>query len=270
MCRSCEDGGRRCVDRSAARATDLVDLEPAAAGDDIPAINWEPRVSTGDLYQRFGDEIASATIVELQRAHEIEPKVTAEIVAAKPEGTRMHGLEFRMKSPKSLASKIENKLAIAAARPGTNVRSIVSKLTDFIRYTVISPNQDRLVSDARATVSNLQSEGWEVKEVEHSFVEGNPYKGIHVIITRPDSGGSQDIEVQFHSEAGIAVKDQYHIDYEVMRDQEQGLRARAAAYEKMAAAWSTISQPAGIDDLEVGGVHAVAKKYPPPPRPKMN
>ncbi len=256
MCRSTADGGRRCTDHRALRKVDVASLRPAAT-DAAPPVAWgDPIPTATDLYSRFEPDVAAATIAALEDAATAEPAITADVITAAPAGCRMHGLEYRMKSPGSLAAKIDKK---SSELPYPTPHDISGRLTDFVRYTVVTTTDAAVADAAKTTLTVLIRRGWTIRELEHSFVDGNPYKGLHAIARHRSS--DMDVEIQFHSERGIAVKDAHHADYEVMRDASQPRAARAAAFEKMAAAWDQVDAPAGVDGLVVGGIRVVEKEY---------
>jgi ferredoxin-NADP reductase len=58
-----------------------------------------------------------------------------------------------------------------------------------------------------------------VVSAEHSYVAGNAYKGIHVLVHH---GDERPHKIYFHSELSQAVKDQNHVNYEVERDRKTG------------------------------------------------
>lgn len=265
MCRSCDEGGRRCLDHRHLRDVDVADLRPTATGD-VPDVDWGDNLpTTTELYDTYGPTIAGAAISELERITAIESEITQAVVDAAPDDCRMHNLEYRMKSPASLASKIENRIL---DDPTATPREITARLTDFVRYTVVAPTPDRVTSAAQETLGKLVDNGWGVKEIEHSFVAGNPYKGLHSIVVH-HSETDQDVELQFHSEDGAAIKDRYHHDYEKLRDQTQPFAARVAAHKTMVDAWSIVPTPPGLVDLHIGSIVAVEKAYgaPKPPTP---
>ena len=262
MCRSCEEGGRRCLDHRHLKSVRLEDLKPTQT-DEAPEVNWGAQPSTEELYDTYGATIAGAAIAELERVAEVEPEITAAIIAAAPADCRMHNLEFRMKSPASLARKIEAKMM---SNQELTPRVITSRLSDFVRYTVVTPAPDRVVPAARETLSALKALGWDVREIEHSFVDGNPYKGLHSVVVHHGET-DQDVEIQFHTEAGSAVKDRYHEEYETMRDASRPDPARIVAFATMVEAWSRIPTPPGLVDFHIGEVTAVEKVYGPPVPP---
>lgn len=66
--------------------------------------------------------------------------------------------------------------------------------------------------------------------MEHSYVPGNPYKGLHALLRSP---AGISTEVQFHSTAGLALKEARHPDYTITRDPDRPLRERLAANQRM-------------------------------------
>lgn len=167
----------------------------------------------------------------------------------------MHGLEFRMKSPQSLARKIADRVQ---TRPQLSADEHADRLTDVVRYTAVATEADQVVPTAQHMLATLREQGWEVVEAEHSYVPGNPYKGLHTLVRR----GTVTAELQFHSEASQGVKDRYHVEYEVARDSTQPLERRLEADATMRRVWDEVPTPAGLHDLsELGGVPLAAKTY---------
>lgn len=224
----------------------------------LPAVEWGSDPATpAQLYQRYDEQVAGATVAALQFLSEAEPAVTGDVRGSVPDGCRMHGLAFRMKSPGSLAAKINRK---AEADPDASPYDVSEKITDLLRYTAVADSPAGVVSMARESVRRLRRRGWDMVEAEHTYVPGNPYKGLHTVLRHRQTG--QEVEVQFHSEDSIRIKEAWHPSYEVMRDDDQPLAERAAAYRAMAQAWEDVRAPAGLDDLRVlGGVSVVAKTY---------
>lgn len=255
MCRSKAEGQRRCAAaaRQRARARDVADLCPGAASD-RPAVQWGPE-TTQDLVEKFGPA-ADLALEMLEQLHAIEPGITSDVIAAIPAGAWAHALAFRMKSPASLADKIYRKAEAA----GLPLQAVCGGMTDLVRYTAVADTVQQLVPTAQATVQELVTRGWVVNEAEQSFVEGNPYKGLHVLLRHPSGTVT---EVQFHTRAAIVVKDERgHHDYELERDINAELVQRALARERMVDLWQEIDTPPGLEQLQLGGVTVVRKTYP--------
>ncbi|MCC4250174.1 MULTISPECIES: hypothetical protein [Microbacterium] len=241
------------------RQVTLAQLLPAP-DESLPAVEWDGSPTSAELYAKYGDQVAGATIASLRYLAEAEPEVTGDVLASIPDGCRPDGLQFRMKSPGSLAAKINRK---AERYPDLNPYDVSEKITDLLRYTSVAPTSDEVLPMARDTLRNLKSRGWELLEVEHSYVDGNPYKGLHAVLRHP--GTQQEIEVQFHSEQGIQTKTRWHEAYEIARDDDHPWEERAAAHHGMVGAWSQIPIPRGLTGQQkLLGVDVVAKSYPNP------
>ncbi|KLL95735.1 hypothetical protein NJ76_23330 [Rhodococcus sp. IITR03] len=87
-----------------------------------------------------------------------------------------------MKSPASLARKLADRVKAA---PFAEPERIVEKITDVVRYTAISP-PEHMVATARAMAAGLSHRGWMVIEAEQSYLDGNQYKGLHMLARHPD------------------------------------------------------------------------------------
>jgi len=212
----------------------------------------------------YAPAIATETIAVLAETRAVEGRTTGDVIAAIPAGARPHGLEFRMKSPKSLARKLRQRATRSGAESdAAGLQATSGKLTDLLRYTAVTERHDDLPSTVETTISGLQQRGYTVVSAEHSYVGGNTYKGIHVLVQH---GDERPVEVQFHSELSQGVKDENHVDYEVERDRRtKPYEERFAAYKRMTSRSSSIPRPAGLDGLvEIGGLPLVEKIYPNP------
>lgn len=236
------------------------DIRPAAVPG-LPDVNWGEEPATPErLYQEYGNDIAAATIQALQRIRADEPEITRMLItAASGSGARMPDelLAWRVKSPQSLARKIDKKTAGPAG--DESAANIAGRLTDVVRYTAIVDRHEEIASRASAMVADLNRRGWQIVEAEQSYVAGNPYKGLHMLARTPSG---QVIELQVHSVASQAIKDRQHVDYETERDDSQPIAERAAAHARMVAAWAAAPPPPGLDGLVLGGIAVVRKPYP--------
>ncbi len=171
------------------RRVTLDQLRPPAT-EGLPAVEWGSDPATpAQLYERYDEQVAGATVAALRFLAEAEPAVTGDVRRSVPDGCRMHGLEFRMKSPGSLAAKIDRK---AEADPDASPYDVSEKITDLLRYTAVAGSPGGVVSMARDTVRRLRRRGWDMVEAEHSYVPGNPYKGpAHRVEAPPDRPGGR-------------------------------------------------------------------------------
>lgn len=180
--------------------------------------------------------------------------------AAAAAGGVLHGAAFRLKSPGSLARKIVTKQEAAESRGmQSNPSAIAATITDVTRYTVVATEHDQLVPTATATVAALQARGWRVVEAEQSYLPGNPYKGLHLLVRHADG---QIAELQIQSVRSQQLKDRAHLLYEISRGPSRPLGERRAAARENRALYDELPVPAGLDRLhEIGGVTVSEKRY---------
>ncbi|MCD5422673.1 hypothetical protein LRS71_24490 [Rhodococcus pyridinivorans] len=258
MCRAEDEGGRRCTDHRRHKATSIEALRPDPAPD-RPDVDWatDPASTPQQLYADHPAHVAALVVETMIAAKQQEAAMTADVLAALPEKVRMHGLEFRMKSPASLARKLADRVKAA---PFAEPERIVEKITDVVRYTAIS-RPEQVVDTARMMAGSLADRGWTVIEAEQSYLDGNQYKGLHML-ARHSSG--RVAEFQFHTEQSQQVKDDTHLDYERARDTSVPVTERAALIEKMTARWAGVPAPPGLADLtDLGGCPVTPKNYAP-------
>ncbi|MGO3089965.1 MAG: hypothetical protein ACTII7_09795, partial [Galactobacter sp.] len=164
------------------------------------------------------------------------------------------GLEYRMKSPESLARKIAAK-ETAASESGKPVAAhdIGAKVHDVLRYTVASRDQDSVVDTLKRTIHSLRAAGMTIPAIEDKY-SGTEYKGIHLDAITPDGVHA---EVQVHSRKGLEIKEKSHPHYEISRDttKRYDRRERAAARQACKRLYADLPTPPGLADLtEIEGV----------------
>jgi hypothetical protein len=236
------------------------DILPAHRSD-APELTWKAKAAE-ELAEVLGSEhpqVADAAIGALLEALDHEADMTSQLSASVGSGPgTLVALEWRLKSPRSLARKIRTR----AIQRGLTPERVAKELTDTIRYTVATDKQTELIPTLIKTTDALLAKGWTVREAEESFVRSNPYKGIHLILSGPTG---HRCEMQFHTQAAFKRKQRGHTDYETYRDVDQPLQARLKAFNKSVELWSAVSTPPGLRKLTVlGGVPITSKKYRPP------
>lgn len=260
MCRSKNEGQKRCPDFRKLQALTGKDLAPAPA-EGVPAVDWADSTDARALWRDNSQEIACETVKAIVRVRDIEPATTKDITGlAGAVGGRAAGLEYRMKSPESLARKITTKQTEEFDRGrSVSAEQVVSGLGDTLRYTVAVPEHDSIPEAGTRTVRELRARGWEITEVQSTYVSGNSYKGLHIIGKPP---GGPATEVQVHSELSLAAKEDTHKDYEISRDRSQPLPERLAANARTKARSEAVPTPAGMDSLtEIDGIPIRIKTY---------
>lgn len=256
MCRSKADGNRRCADSSRLEKLSAADLAPSTAG--APTVDWANE-DLKPLWTKHERAEVCTALETVEAAAGRDGRTYSDMgSAAEASGAQLHGTEFRIKSPGSLARKISTKMEAAEAKgKQTTPQETADGITDVTRYTVLSEEHDQIVPAARAAVADLEERGWHVIEAEQSYVSGNPYKGLHLLV-RHDDG--QVAELQVQSARSQKLKDRAHELYEISRDTSRPLSERRKAVEENKALYDDLPAPAGLDTLDKLGTVVVSKK----------
>lgn len=245
MCRSLAQGGRRCADARRLSKLTAAELAPDTPG--APALEWSG-ADLSAVWDSHPQETACAAVKAVEDASKADERTFTDMdTAATAGGGRLHSTEFRLKSPESLARKITTKQEIAETT-GARVRAeeIAAGITDTTRYTTVCADHDQITETTATTVEALRARGWEVAEAEHSYVAGNPYKGVHLLVHHHDG---QVAELQIHSEESQRIKDRSHLLYEISRDTSRSLAQRREATREGKALYDGLKAPQGLDTL---------------------
>lgn len=247
MCKSLAEGGRRCFDLERLSSHDISHFAPEPA-EGIEDVAW--RTDGGAMGRTLAYPKAAAcwSLTLLEEVRDEEPAVTAAVrTAAVAAGGSCHGLAFRMKSPDSLARKLDNEMAGASKQGGgqLDVESIARKeADDALRYTVTLERHEALPSGLERTLDSLRAQGWQPVEIKDSYLSGNSYKGLHIIARTPEQ---RTVEVQIHSDESIDVKESIHFDYEIARDQGSSRADRRTAAQRCIETSEQIPTPTGLE-----------------------
>lgn len=178
---------------------------------------WRDSFNVAPLERgRFGggtgsnDAAAAANALHAEAAKHAN-EITGDVQAALPEGAELVGLANRVKTPQSLARKIQTD----SDRDGISVDAAASKISDSVRFTQTS-SPDRMAADANQTLNGLRNSGYEVSRVKNTWQndQNNPYQGVNVKLTHPS--GLQ-VEMQFHTPESLEVKNEIHVLYDKQR-----------------------------------------------------
>jgi hypothetical protein len=122
---------------------------------------------------------------------------------------RLVGFENRLKEKGRLSEKI----AKSVDELGRSVDDAFGLVKDAIRYTLCYPDE-RYTQGVYADCERIQDAGFQPVERENSWTK-EQYKGINSRWRVPENG--QLFEVQFHTEASYAAKEETHPAYEKLR-----------------------------------------------------
>jgi hypothetical protein len=208
------------------------------------------------LIAAYGAEAVGAASHLMKRAIDAEREITKSLLGSLPDQTRAHGLSNRVKSVGSLARKLRK----YADQRFVSPQEVAASMNDVVRFTVVASTPEDLVDKTLEAVARLEDRGWRVETAHHSYLPGNRYKGIHAMMREP---GGLAVEVQFHSEHSLAVKEATTRLYGVERDQTLGTSGRAAARQVMIELSDELTTPPGLDQLErLGEAFVTVKRYP--------
>ena len=221
--------------------------EPVATGPELPPIKEEePDGPPKNEVEVKALDLAKAV---RDRAKELEPAITALIASiAGSFGGSLRGLEFRLKSTKSLLRKI---MADAKADFGGDLEEASNNLSDIVRYTAIFDSADYTTSLSEL-IKKLESEGYELR-IKNFWTDDpeNTYRGVNIKMTK-DGVTS---ELQVHTPSSIEEKEsRLHKLYEEIRvldaDDPSDLAKIANLASQMAQIAASIPKPANYVELQ--------------------
>lgn len=181
------------------------------------------------------------------KARSCEPQITSDLVGiAAKSGTEMYGLDYSVKTAKSVEEKIGRKNEdYAKAGISKTDAQTVREMGDLVRYTQLC-DHDKIADTAKSTLDALKDKGYEITEVDNKWMDkGSTYKGLH--IAAKDRNG-QTFELQIHSPESMMVKEQNHVQYEVSRKPETSPYVKEKLNSEMAARSAGMKMPRGMDD----------------------
>lgn len=244
MCKSIAEGGQRCQGH-------LKKMSVRSFGP--PDLAWMPdQQNTPSLIIATYGKSGAAALNLLLNANRVERTVTASVGSSAPGNWRVSGLEYRLKSPSSLAAKVALKSDSLGLRPDV----VAPAINDVLRYTIVSPTADWFKDGVQQSLQSVIRDGNRIEGIENSFVLGNPYMGVHAV-----SEDGVGFEVQYHTAESLAAKNQTHVLYELARDPSASLEDRRRAFDAMAATFADVEIPKGIDAIEVSAIRVVRKIY---------
>jgi len=137
-------------------------------------------------------------------AAEIEPQITSDVISsAMRSGSKMYGLEYRLKQPTSLASKI----GADAKEKDISLEESAREIKDTIRYTSVSSDKN-FVSNYQQMKKELEAKGYSetrCKNYFQLFHEGQArHKAVQCIFFDPNENV---FEIQFQTKSSQAAKE---------------------------------------------------------------
>ena len=179
----------------------------------------------------------------IEKARKEEPQVTKDLQDIVSKGTgKLFGLDFRIKGKGSLSEKLERK----AVEKGITVQEYAKKVTDVLRYTEMSNDND-LYKNFSSFVANLKAKGYEMIEVNNTWTEGSVYKGINTLVRNKNG---YVFEMQFHTQRSFDVKEVNHKLYEESRKLNTSRERKAELTFQMIKNAESVTFPKDIDKIK--------------------
>jgi hypothetical protein len=147
-------------------------------------------------------------------------------IEAEDPGRRLAGLDNRLKE----RYRIEEKVTEAVEERGHRVDEAFALVKDAIRYTFCY-SEDGYAEGIRSDCERLENADFACVDRRNSW-ERDEYKGINSRWRVPGSG--QLFEVQFHTEASLAAKEETHDAYKQLRTlpEDDAEVSRLNAYQR--------------------------------------
>lgn len=189
-----------------------------------------------DARSRVADEV-------FQRAVKAEPSITPTMKTVVAEhGGSLQGLDYRIKSRDSIASKITRK---QEKYPGMTADQASRKVLDQVRYTATF-DPDSYVEGTRATMKALEAQGLKLRETKNYWGGTDDYDGFHALYENADH---VPVELQFHTPDSFKTKEgANHKLFEEFRDSHDSKR-RYELWDAMVANNQKLERPLGVEAL---------------------
>ncbi len=154
---------------------------------------------------------------------------------AKLQKGEVHGFAFRLKTRKSILSKVGRLMR----DKGLTLPQALDGIHDVNRYTMTFKHKT-FVKNAKSAVKAFEKKGWRLIKARNAFGE-DMYHGYNLKFEK----AGRVIEVQFHTPTSIVIKDPSHILYDQSRELAKGSAKRLALEKGVKNLWNKDILPAG-------------------------
>ena len=183
-----------------------------------------------------------------------EPQITQDMHDLETKNRTLQGLEFKLKGTDS----IQRKIISYALKSNITLEKSANYINDSVRYTMVCSDSS-FTSDITECLNSLESKGYKVTYFNNSFANNPHYKGINVGLI---SSTGISMELQFHTEQSLEIKEKNHVYYEIFRNDfikpeaEEKILASKIMQDNVA----TIKIPDGIIEYDYYSQHALQTK----------
>lgn len=187
---------------------------------------------------------AQVAKVRVAKAVKAEPGLTTYTgKLAKRHGGRQEGLDFRLKTEKSLARKIGND--VREGKGKVTSEEVADRMFDVNRYTTIF-DPENYAAGSQATLDDMRRDGYTLNVKNQWKNPDMPYQGINVQVQSPDGARW---ELQFHTDVSFDIKEhEAHAVYEKLRVATDP-RLIAEYNSQLEDIFGKIPVPPGVDDV---------------------
>jgi len=193
------------------------------------------------------EEIGEAARALARQALSAEPAITAQLDGiVQSVGGSLQGRSETLVSVQSLRERLDSAMKFK----GLSLDAAKDGLTDAVRYSVVLPS-DSFAQGCRAVMAQLDAHDCRKTKVTNHFIHGaNDFAGISVVFSHPNG---QRFQIQFHTDATFALKQQFHDLYKQSFQLSAQGASRAELRTLMApvrTAFRNVPLPAGCDEIE--------------------
>jgi len=237
-------------ERSAADANRSLDAEETPRVDPDGSWEWRGYPLTAEQ-SRFADnrvercrEAEGRDMNDRYSQHGITPAMHR-IEALLEQGELVPGTEkFALKT----ADRFKEKLAkMILEEPDADWRELVPRIADGIRYTLLFPDEG-YTSGVMEACDSLTSAGFELYEQKNAWAdETKAYKGINS--TWMDRNSGVLFEVQMHTAASWAAKQESHREYEIIESRSTMTGEKARSRQRQDQIFARVPIPDGAAEI---------------------
>ena len=193
----------------------------------------------------YPDDVVEAATQHREKIEKVESEITQLLIdLAEKNDARMEGLDFRLKSLKSLMRKIA---AEKDSEHAGDAKKAADSMSDVARYTM-AYEPDNYIDGVKDVVDEMQKLGYELR-IKNYWKGGDPYQGINIAVTHPDG---TNFELQFHTPQSVTDKEKIHLIYEDYR-KSKNAKERFKMYDRMVRIAAKINVPPPTEKLlEIG------------------
>lgn len=197
----------------------------------------------GNLSDEEAKECTSLANSLYDRLAEQEPKITKDVVSSVSQaGSKMHGLDNRMKQPTSLAAKI----GADAKEKDLTFEQSANGIRDVIRYTSVS-DDDNFVSSYNSVKKSLEEKGYKESVCKNYFkmYQNGEVKHKSVQCVFVDKDGNK-FEIQFQTPSSQAAKELRTPLYEARRSSGLTKKQKADLEKQMEELAELVAYPPNV------------------------